>query len=402
MDTGATFTGLDGETTYRVADTDDTPPLAAGGEKVILPIKNHPNAPQLCAAVWHKKPLSATESLKLRTMIFLGLPDFYFGPPLDLLHDAKGRVVGHTMNWRDGLQDLETWLNEHGDTWGLLERLTAMLAITNVLSALQGYTSPSFVPTDLKPQNLLIGPRGHPVILVDLNSLAVVGTGVRNPEQPDEIIEVVPGGPGTDGYRSPQRVMQPALTPGESDTAYELAVLMFEVLTGYHPCAMVGVGAKPATLDERALAGLYPMFLNDPELEMGGGRLPPYAVTRRSQGGELLEYCKTALLAAPHARPSVAEWKERLQSAINKFAPKPPPPPPPPPATVKEPISVTAQQPRGSTTPVAVFITVIVLLALMGFGGYGLWLLNKPPTPRELLPDPIPDAPAIFSKEFPR
>jgi serine/threonine protein kinase len=380
-----TFTGIDGVTTYRV-DLDD-PPLVQGGEKAIHPVKNHAGE-GLCAAVFHARPVDKRVALKLETLLCLRLDPRKFVAIEDLLIDSTdGRCHGYVMHWRPDAIPLSLCRPET-----LWARVELMRQVAEIFAACDRMAAPSVVMTDPKADGFIELPDGT-VLMVDVDSLALCGTGVRDPDDPSELIEVLPGGPGTDGYRSPERLLFPESTPVRGDAHFALAVIMFELVAGFHPSAMVGAPCKLRTLDERVASGLFVPFLDDPEAAMGGGKVPRYDPAWKELPAEFREFFRNALLCAPGDRPTAEKWCSYLTNLPRRHCPPPPPPPPPPPSLplpAPPPVDTPPHPPRARVWPPAALALAVALAGALA----AWWVLVRTPATIEQIPDPV--VPAVF------
>jgi serine/threonine protein kinase len=359
---------IDPAVTYRI-DPDFTQPVGSGSEAVIHEVKNHREP---LAIKLFRKPPSGLTVEKLLALKFIG--DRLRHPALRLPVDVVDG--GHVVVTRAASGDTLRNILDAGTPLSLDERLSFALSIARACAVVSAVTLPDVVLTDLKPGNVLADGT-----LTDLTDVAIFG--VRSLADPSEVFDYLPGGVGTPGYRAPEWVENPALRPTREMAAFSLAVVLFEILTGFHPSEMVGsVGAYD--LDSFVRHRLFVGYLDDPEEALGGlARRPQYA-TELPEAVQPLMW--SAFFDTPRDRPTPDDWVSALEGWWNELHP------PPDPVAVEE-------QAKSKTLRTRVFLgtlTSIVLAAAACSGAW--WYFVGRHQPRELPPDPI--VPAVFNKEI--
>lgn len=250
----------------------------------------------------HRRQL-VLQLARLKRLPLEGLP---LARPLALLRTPW---VGYVMERLTGMIPLQRLLLE-GDaplqhfleTGGLRRRLRLLVALGEVLDALH---QRGLAYGDLSPQNVFVSeaPAHHELKLIDLDNLSPVGS--------------VPGRAFfTPFYGAPELVRGEGSSSTLTD-AYSFAVMAFELLTGVHPLLGDAVVDGEPELEAQALEGRLPWIDHPTERWNETSRGLPRALVLSPGLQALAERTFNAGLIAPALRPTVRDWVERLQAALD-------------------------------------------------------------------------------------
>ena len=190
--------------------------------------------------------------------------------------------------------------------------LTArMLIACNISAAVDRIHQLGCVFVDLKPQNILVSPRGH-ISLVDLDSLQVVSGR-----------EIFRGPLGSPEYMPSESYKMdfnqgPKIEP--SWDLFSLAVIHYEILLGIHPFT---ASPRPSiigceTIEDAIRFKMYVHGNNRSNLEV----IPAPHSSITVVPSELAALFKRAFDAAsPSLRPTAKEWGEAIHNAASRGAP---------------------------------------------------------------------------------
>lgn len=358
---------IDPRVSYRI-DPDFTDPIGCGSEAELHEVKNHRKP--LALKLFHQ-PLPENTVEKHLALKFIGERLRYPGLRLPVDVVEGGHVVVRRAAMSDTLRDIL----DARTPLPLDDRLTLALSVARGCAVLASVTLPDVVLTDLKPGNVLFDGT-----LTDLTDVALFG--VRSLVEPSEVYEYLPGGAGTLGYRAPEWVENSALRPTREMAAFSLAVVLFEILTGYHPSEMVGA-CGDGNLDSFVKHRQFVAYLNDPEASLGGlARRPKYTAELPDAVHCLM---RSAFFDAPRERPTPDDWVSALEEWWKTLHPPPEP-------------SAANDSRAESIPPRQQFILGLLAVAVAVSASFGAWwYFVGRHQPRVLPPDPV--VPAIFNQE---
>ena len=274
--------------------------LGRGGQFVVRLVENHPGL----AAATPNDPTHSVAPDTLRMLIHCGIeinnPDALF--PVDAT--ASG---GFVMPLVDRPVTLAEHLDVRHATLALGPRLDLAMRVLALVESLKRQRQCDLQHTDLKPENFLLDPAGR-LCLSDLaGSLALCQ--VILPSDPSRVVARVGGSHGTPGY---------CRTAGTPDPAFALAVTLYQVVFGVHPCELLGF-ADPTLFQQHIENSLFVCCLKDPVASLGGvGRVPAPPFSEPVPMEVMLLFRETLLATRP-AQPdewqaALSDWRTRATS----------------------------------------------------------------------------------------
>lgn len=246
---------------------------------------------------------------KINFLINLGLDKKVFAIPLRqvaqpkngyIAEFASGMIPLSSLKLGTGNNNLAEWYLSSG---GLLKRYNVLIRLSALLRAIH---SKGLAYCDLSPNNVFVSERtdSDNVFLIDLDNLRYKTSIVNN------IYTPFYGAPEVISNNAPNTIM--------SD-CYSFAVLAYELLTLNHPLIGDYVSDGKPELEEEALAGKLPWVdhSGDNTNERSTG-LPSAKVIP----DKLLNLFRRNFedgLSNPLERPSMAEWFDMLNLALNEL-----------------------------------------------------------------------------------
>jgi serine/threonine protein kinase len=240
---------------------------------------------------------------RLRRLPLEGLP---LARPLSLLRPPE---VGYVMERLTGMMPLarlflqgEQPLQRFLETGGLRRRLRLLVALGSALDSLH---ERGLAYGDLSPQNIFVseGVTGNELKLIDLDNLSpMTGT-------PGRCIF-------TPFYGAPELVRGEGSSSSLTDV-YSFAVICFELLAGVHPLMGDAVCDGEPELETQALEGQLPWIDHPSDAWNQTVRGLPRGLVLSPGLQALAEQNFHPGLLSPEERPSVRDWLERLQAALD-------------------------------------------------------------------------------------
>lgn len=194
--------------------------------------------------------------------------------------------------------DFETWFKESG---GLLKRYGVLIKLA---SAIRSLHAKGLVYCDLSPNNVFISsnPNKHSVFLIDMDNLRYKTSIIHNIYTPF--------------YGAPEVVKNLAPNTTMSD-CYSFSVLAYKLLTFSHPLIGDMVNNGEPEIEDRALMGEFPWVENpmDDCNHRETGLTSSLFVSNKLM--DLFHRTFEGGLKDPMKRPTMAEWVDSLNDALN-------------------------------------------------------------------------------------
>lgn len=235
----------------KLADLQDVVPLAEGGQKKVL-AATHPQLGSVVIKYGEYRYATTLERLSREVDLLRELESPYFPRLHEFLVEPVRReflVVEEKLNAVE-LSAVRDQFTQDDEIRALLEHLVCAL---NVL------WSRNVVHRDLKPPNILITPEGEPRI-IDL--------GIARFLDDASLTATLAGrGPATPIYAAPEQLMNKKTMINHRTDFFLLAVVVLELMHGFHPHDPRHVG-NASSLVDNLLTGTYvpPSSSRDPVL----------------------------------------------------------------------------------------------------------------------------------------
>ncbi|EJO9871326.1 protein kinase [Vibrio vulnificus] len=220
---------------------------------------------------------------------------------MDELHPLQS-VIEESFIGLSEEQSIEKYLT----TGGLKRRLKLLFNIAKTLAELHGR---GYAYGDLSPANIFVSEdvNHHQAWFIDCDNLCF---------QERSALGTV----FTPGYGSPEVVKFGANVNCQTD-AWSFAVIAFELLTHQHPFkGLVVEDGDPDIVEQQAHEAELPWIYNtedDSNESVGGLDL---SIVANSRIIALFELCFTVGIKNPSKRPSLSQWRDALQEAVDQMA----------------------------------------------------------------------------------
>jgi len=246
---------------------------------------------------------------KINFLINLGLDKKVFAIPLRQITQPKNGYISEFASGMIPLSSLK--LGTHSANFaewylssgGLLKRYNALIRLAALLRAIH---SKGLVYCDLSPNNVYVSerPDADNVFLIDLDNLRYKTSIVNNIYTPF--------------YGAPEVITNNAPNTTMSD-CYSFAVLAYELLTLNHPMIGDYVTEGEPELEEQALTGEIPWVDHADDTANSRSTGFPSEKVMPKKLLNLFRKNFEAGLNNPLERPSMAEWFDMLNLALNEL-----------------------------------------------------------------------------------
>lgn len=279
--------------------------LGEGSQGVIYLLKDR----KYIVKLFNQRVDDNTIKSKINSLINLGLDKSVFAVPLRQITQPKN---GYVSEFASGMiplsslklgsesKNLTEWYLNSG---GLIRRYKVLIKLAEILRTLH---SKGLVYCDLSPNNVFISKNNEAdnVFLIDLDNLRYKTSIVNNIYTPF--------------YGAPEVISNNAPNTTMSD-CFSFAIIAYELLTLNHPLIGDYVSDGEPELEESALGGKLPWVDNaSDDINQRTTGLPSKAVIPF----KLFELFRRNFengLDNPFDRPSMAEWHDALNLALNEL-----------------------------------------------------------------------------------
>jgi serine/threonine protein kinase len=250
-----------------------------------------------------------TTKSKINFLINLGLEKTVFAIPLRQITQPKNGYISEFASGMIPLSSLKLGMeNTNLAEWylssgGLLKRYNVLIRLAALLRALH---SKGLAYCDLSPNNVFISerPDADNVFLIDLDNLRYKTSIVNNIYTPF--------------FGAPEVIANNAPNTTMSD-CFSFAVLAYELLTLNHPLIGDYVSEGEPELEEQALAGKIPWVDHSEDITNGRTTGLPSEKVMPKKLLNLFRKNFEGGLNNPLERPSMAEWFDMLNLALNEL-----------------------------------------------------------------------------------
>ncbi len=301
-----------GETTGAIYTEDR--PLGSGAEAIVHLARCSLTGRSVCVKLFRKDIPLRYE--KIRALAFQMKKFVYAARIIEVVRDSLTNAeVGIAIEYCPGESLRDLYEAEPSLNLTPIQKATLCHRLARAVE--QFTTNGRIVPIDFSLQNIHLDLITLTPWVIDLDSCWLLKQ--RSPS--GELVDYF-GPLGTPGYRAPELLKIPGLLPSVETTLWGLAVVLFHILFGKHPCDVeVTAGVQGIGEDDFIKMNFYPwLFAPHPTYLM-----PRYDANASEVPLYFEKLFRSALTGSPHARPTAKQWQLGFESWFaDELAPKTP------------------------------------------------------------------------------